>query len=425
MIKKNDKTFTDQERALAEKRLNIMAWDRDHLSERQIGMLLALRDNPDSLLGHAVFVKNSNNTIFYIKKVVSDGIYLGTNPNSDVWVDCKPYWDIEPINDAFLPSEKTLKAYISLTFPKIIEKVRATEKAKLGQKEKTAKMNIQKNTAENKQLKEYIQELSLLQTGISQEPLTKEDILAKLEEVKKIKAIKQAFITTGGMLVFETKMLTARIEKDSLNEFKDKEIGSFIIALPLQGTTGERVQNQTHTFISCSDCNGDDEHNFEDHIYDLYDHPNISDGAVCMGENNTAIFSMKNAGNYYQLVNFILIFLTTFPHDLNEPHIDYERWLEKVIPYSRPRIVKHYDNERIWELYSEKVTIDKREVEKLAKILATNPEVTKERDEPFMSLILNQSRYAMNGIPLTLDNISNAYVSISREEREESNEGNA
>jgi hypothetical protein len=159
--------------------------------------------------------------------------------------------------------------------------------------------NYQDNIKKNKK---EIKEKELLLSGI-----IKPDVEKDLALIKELKPIEKAYIADSGNIIILTKEIKTSPQKYS--------IGKFLIKI-YKGGSGIEIENRTKSFRSD-----------EDESTNIYSHPNIENGNVCWGSHGGWVTDVLRSGRYLQLIDFVLTFLSTYPHDGGNPYIDFNRWI--------------------------------------------------------------------------------------------------
>lgn len=126
-----------------------------------------------------------------------------------------------------------------------------------------------------------------------------------IESIRKQKNIEDIAVFEDGGIICITKMLYPTSEITGKTNMK-KPIGKFMI----------KVNDGTIKVINLTYNAGN------------YYHPNVSSsGSVCWGENQEEINKMYNKFNLYELIDFIVLFLSTFPQKEGDPYVGYSEWM--------------------------------------------------------------------------------------------------
>lgn len=333
---------------------------KDHLTPQQLGLVKQIRKNPKKIFGEAVVYKNNN--IYYIAGWTNDPgrdflmliNYDGGTIGRGELEDC------HPVRDTFALRPSEIKAYDQIRTFSTISNEGVKNFRRIDQKKNTSLAQIQDKKGEIKNLEEYVERLGVLEKGASETPLSTPEIVLRLEELRKMKKVANAYITNGDYLVVETATLTLTPNADEFDEYDGETIGRFALCIPLVGTNGTRIINRTH----CYHKDGDSIH---------YHHPNVSGDIPCFGENDNSLFSMRSAGNYYSMVDFLILFLSLFPHDGNAPFVDADYWIDNI--RECPKENPYASQPRVWELYPpERIKgVSPRTLQKIAALQAPQP----------------------------------------------------
>lgn len=161
--------------------------------------------------------------------------------------------------------------------------------------------------------------------------ITEEFLINQIKSTKKHSLVDTAYITKTGHIIVKTKSLKAIINTKDVRFLEyikgiNLDIGKFVFHISYHGDTW-RFFSADNIDWGCCDCHGYDN---SDHTHrDYYPHPNIKDSkAVCFGSNENDAYAMWRMGQIYQLVDFMITFFSTFPHDNGSPYIGYEQWLK-------------------------------------------------------------------------------------------------
>lgn len=133
-----------------------------------------------------------------------------------------------------------------------------------------------------------------------------------VSQIKKHAGVEDAYITPKGRLFVITKTLYAHDEEDKEN--KNFPIGRFVLKMSLTASEIWGI-NLDYALV-----------NHPGHETTLF-HPNISGSQLCWGDNAKEVRSCAQAGQLYELVDFLIIFFSTYPHDPNSnPFIGFDAW---------------------------------------------------------------------------------------------------
>lgn len=341
---------------------------KNHFTPKQLGLVKQIRKSPKKMFGEAVVYNDGR--IFYIGGWANeDGKdylmllnYDGTGAGRAEFKNC------EPVRDTFALRPSELRAYDHIRVFSTISDMGLKNFKRIAEKKRTSLQQIRSKEGDIKNLSEYVEKLDVLEKGASSAPLSVPDIIEHLEELKKIKKVANAYLTNDNYLVVETQMLHLSHNTEEYEEFEGNEVGKYVIAMPLNGTNGLQIFNLTHCYHEDSDYTDEDGNYEGSHM----DHPNVSAGMPCLGENKDSLFSMRSAGNYFHMVDFLLLFLTLFPHDGDSPYMDAHEWIGNIVecdkdnPYAR--------RGRLWELYppERRRGVSPRTLDKIASLQASS-----------------------------------------------------
>jgi hypothetical protein len=139
--------------------------------------------------------------------------------------------------------------------------------------------------------------------------LSSRKLSKELALLKKHDKIDDVYISNQGSIFVKTKSLK-RTSPDTGKVKQFGNIGSFLMRLSYDPS-----QSRFLNVFNLDYTDGE------------YDHPNIQNGDVCMGNNESEIRAMYNNCQLYQLVDFLVMFFSVYPQDEHaSPHIDFDDW---------------------------------------------------------------------------------------------------
>lgn len=385
--------ITREEWAEAEKR-----WTADYssgrnrgqdLSERQLGLLGELQKNGvKALNGVAVLVIKDNGGSFF-SSYPYRGMILNTKEINNEYVLTVLYypsdhegWDgerveivhlsqIDQVQEVFLPIQDQIK---EMKLLQIINVINRSRKQNIINIENKRKDYLNAIASKEKDIASYKKTVALYDAQIkaSQIPdLSKEEVLKFFRFLAKNKKVVNAYVNMAGEMIVETAMLYATTPVKLL-ENKKKPVGRMIFLLNTQGISYCRFANLDYCYHSPGSGS------YPTH----YPHPNISSTGICSGNNQKEMDDMCKNGQFYELVDFLLLFFSMFPHDSGGPHIQHETWMASKLP--EPKANPWETDQRLWELYPGKKTelpkkkedYPEHQLDELAKFAAgrSNPE---------------------------------------------------
>lgn len=136
-------------------------------------------------------------------------------------------------------------------------------------------------------------------------------LLSELAQIKKHDKVEDVYITKNSNIFIRTKMLKKTNPKTGkVSQFRN--IGRFMIVIKYtEGGNYLRVHNLDF-YVGDSD---------------YFDHPTIRNGELCRGNNENEIMSMYRNCQLYQLIDFLIMFLSIYPQDSgSSPYMDYSEW---------------------------------------------------------------------------------------------------
>lgn len=145
---------------------------------------------------------------------------------------------------------------------------------------------------------------------IEYKPKTRKDFLEEVKQIKKLASVDRVFLNTAGELVIVTNMLhPVKLTGKKEVENKKQDIGSFIISL---NTSWLSIINRNFTSTESE-----------------HEHPHVVRGSsdICFGSNRQLICDLINEGKYFQLVDFLLTFLSAWNVSGAGPYVQYDSWM--------------------------------------------------------------------------------------------------
>lgn len=178
-------------------------------------------------------------------------------------------------------------------------------------------IETKKRTIEEMQKKIRLlkKELKLMPLPKKEEALySKKHLITLLTQLRAHAKVEDAYLSREGKIIVITKMLYP-IKKNKEN--KKSQVGRFSISYNHSSRQGvQRITIVNLDYVLHTDDNS-------------YYHPNIrTDGSICWGENKQEVENMWSRDELYELTDFIILFLSLFPHDEGSPYTDPEGWLE-------------------------------------------------------------------------------------------------
>ena len=252
-------------------------------------------------------------------------------------------FQVDQVQEVFLPILEQIK---EMKFLQVINVINRSRKQSLVMLESKRKDYLNGIISKERDLVNYKKNVADLEAQIKTnqiKDLTKEEVVKLFDLLSKNKKVENAFINMAGEMVVETKMLYATTPVE-LIENKKKPIGRMVFRLSTSGIAYCSFANLDYCYHSGGiTTNGGH-----------YPHPNVSGGRICSGSNGTLLSNMCQGGQFYELVDFLLVFFSLFPHDSGGPHVQHEVWMATRKP--EPKTNPFETEQRLWELYPGKKT---------------------------------------------------------------------
>lgn len=242
------------------------------------------------------------------------------------------------VRNVYLP---TIAQEKEKNFNLLIAKINTSKRAQLTQLEsnkRSYEMNVKQLERDLTRYQQLTADMELKIKAAQVETLDKKAVLSLFGQLKKNKQIADAYMTAEGSMIVETKMLYATTPVKHLVN-KKKPIGRMAFELNMQGLDYCNFTNLDYCFhyrVSTSH----------------YPHPNISGSKICAGDNGPDLNNMIKAGDFYEMIDFLIMFFSLFPQDGGSPHITHETWMAARRPEKKTN--PFFKRERYWELHPRK-----------------------------------------------------------------------
>ena len=303
----------------------------DTLFQSQIDFWVQAKKDPKKLSGEPVLVMADNQGNFYSSYPFPATILKVTERDGEIIMKCifhpieEQQWDGERIEDVrifqILPprpapkaTEEEKKELMSdrnqLKLVQLLTTINNNRNQEITQMKKNEQDYLRYIEDYGKKIMQYekmIGETHQKLKNAVTDDISLSDLKSNLDQLASHKKVAWALIDINGELVAETTMLYYT-ERDSGKERKDTEIGRFaIIAYP--NTGGINAKNLDYS------ANG-------------YGHMNLNGTSLCLGGNQRNVTDMVKSGRFYDLIDFMTLFFSIFPHDAGDGGwIKYEDWL--------------------------------------------------------------------------------------------------
>ena len=223
-------------------------------------------------------------------------------------------YQIEAVDDLFKldPSNKNI---LVNDFVECMVKKISSQYKDLDKKIATEDKYLEEYFRRIKETKNKIVNLKIQKKKAEGGIFTKEELLKILTALRKHRQIEDAYVSTERSIVIITKMLYATNEKTH-TEDRRKEIGSFYIRLNFK-EFNHHISIKNLTF-----------ERFKDGGDGPYDHPHIEGDSICWGNNSQEVEVMWKDGQIYELIDFIIVFLSVYPQTDGKPYVTYDDWMD-------------------------------------------------------------------------------------------------
>jgi len=287
--------------------------------------------NPKAVRGLRVKTKDGTGVIVDTKSIGHVNVEYSNGNINTYYVS-----SVEAVDNTDIPEDFRLLYSQLVGSPKLVEFDRRFQQIANND---LASLQNRKNVLEDEErrYKEELQRIekdkTLVQASIANFKPTQVNYKSLLAQLKKNKQIRGAYIDEALNLYIFTKPLhlvpnpKVTDAGEWVMENKDKLLGSFVIKVNLLGEL--TVFNYTHVSVFETDNDNDEDRD----SHGTYAHPNVEiNGSVCQGNNSTQIRYMIKNGQFCELADFMIFFLSTFPHDAGRPFMDRRRWLKDLQP---------------------------------------------------------------------------------------------
>lgn len=249
-----------------------------------------------------------------------DSLMFSIHLEDDTLYDAKIY-QLEPVAEAKFQklTQKELTAFKKSQETKVVVDALAAFNRQANTEFRKAAEDIEYLKREKanylRQIEKYDKDIKHKEGLVASGKESKMDLkglAALVASINKQDKVEDAYIGIKGNLVVFTKMLYGL---DSTGkEDKSVEIGRFIFRMPLIGLSPIAFNLDYAVSPTGSD---------------PYWHPNIRGTNICQGDNAKEILGAARAGQLYELVDFLIIFLSLYPHDGGNPYIGFPEWLQQ------------------------------------------------------------------------------------------------
>jgi hypothetical protein len=225
-------------------------------------------------------------------------------------------------NEPLSPEEKTkLETYLSfMALLNPINRMRNSALTRLQQEKASIQSSLQSLRRDMARYENNLAKISESIETTTDDSLSVDDLRKTLDQVGAHHRVAWAMYDQRGNLIVETQMLNV-IDPATNKENKRKPIGRF--AFRISTSDGFTLQA---TNLDYEGTNG-------------HKHPNINGTSVCLGGNQNMVMEMMRKGDFYGMIDFLILFFSMFPHDPGSgPYCDPIRWLQDKtkVPHNNP-----------------------------------------------------------------------------------------
>jgi len=161
-------------------------------------------------------------------------------------------------------------------------------------------------------------------------PINKKSFHEELSSIARRKDIDMVGITDENNIMVKTEVLY-RVDEKTDKVDSRKKMGSFLFKINPAGCSVKAINLD---YIICTYCFSSDDNGagkVSPHTHrENYSHPNLENtGSVCFGHSTTDVIKMLEGLQFYQLVDFLVIFFSVFPQSGGSPHFPQPLWFKK------------------------------------------------------------------------------------------------
>ncbi len=199
----------------------------------------------------------------------------------------------------------TEKAMQELSYQMILTNINASrnkEKKDLQYRKDSLNNSITSLTRDLNKYKKDVKSVEDLIKKKVDNDLTVEELKKSLDNLSRHKKVAWAFLTPDGNLIVETAPLNA-ISPKTNKENKSKVFGRFAFRIAPGIVEARNLDFQASG----------------------YGHPNLG-SSICQGAEQQKIISMSRSGDFFELVDFLILFFSLSPHDAGTTFINHTRW---------------------------------------------------------------------------------------------------
>lgn len=307
------------------------------LSESQQVLLYKAKRDKKSVIGLEVIII-SKDAIEFLRQINArslDGVITGFDSASTGTGQFKidfegagPHWlsveHFKPIKELKLTKENLLRNFFTDLSKAVNKKYYyKLDRIKSYAEEKvTATKRLHSIDAQVVRLKKEV-------AGSNPVSTQKKSFFEELGTVARRNDIDGVYLSTNGNIMVQTKMLYQTNEKtDKVN--LQKKMGKFLFKID---PIALKLKAVNISYFVCGACinfyEGREGSDLEHTHKQGYSHPNLAyDGNICLGENADIVIRMLEKRQMYQLVDFLIIFLSVFPQRRGHPYFPGVHWFK-------------------------------------------------------------------------------------------------
>lgn len=325
------------------------------LLDDQYPLYFKLKENIKSLNGEPVLIVRAPNGHplegYPYKGMILNTKEIGGNYSLTVFFQTieQETWDHEriesiqlyqviPVRSGFVITEQQKK---DMKFFNLLNIINAKKNESVINTERSLREHKESMMSMQRDVERYERKITELEEVLEKSKsnaLTLEGMLDSFRELGKNKKVFNAFLKEDGKMIIETEMIYATSPKTQKAD-KRKKVGRLAFELTTNGIGNCKFVNLDYCYHS------------PEYPGSHYYLPNVKNMNVCYGDNGVLMDNLAREGSFYELVDFLILFFSLFPHDTGAPYIGHIKWLGGRVRELKSNPFEVSSNRKLWELY--------------------------------------------------------------------------
>jgi hypothetical protein len=365
--------------------INALSPNSTHLKDFQMAFWGKLEENAKSVIGEPILVV-ARPTGGWLTTYPYPATILKVTEEGGQWVlTClyqpieEEHWDAEKIvkvyihqilplipNEPLTPEEeKKLKDYLAFaTLLKPINDNRNGELTRLKSEKQSYEASLD---SLNRDIQRYRKVLETTEKKIleaNDQSLTVDDLKQQLDLAARHRKVAWAMYDQSGHILIETSMLYVT-NPTTNKEDKRKPVGRFAFKITPRDAS---IYAQNLDYGSPTG----------------HRHPNLNSDHICLGGNDGLVRDLILKGDFYALIDFMVLFFALFPQDNGSPYTDPMAWLRTKVVEPRENSYRNANTAILYiatkteedlarKVHKKKKAARKKKVEKTEEITLPTP----------------------------------------------------